>query len=150
MKKIISRNTQNFILRIFAKELLISSIFAFGIAFTPVIAHAQIFNPNSKNQACQGVGDPTTSNGCIANPEAKANSTLGDFVNIFSVIIGILTVIMVMMAGFKYITSNGDANRVNSAKETLTWSLIGVVIVALSQVLVHFVLYRATTAAGGG
>lgn len=69
-------------------------------------------------------------------------------VNLFSIIVGITAVIFVILGGFKYITSGGDSGKVGSAKSTLIYALVGLVIVALSQLIVRFVLTSATTAAG--
>jgi cytochrome bd-type quinol oxidase subunit 2 len=145
MKK---NNLKKLITRIFAKELLISSLIAFLIGFTPTLANAQIVGSGAKSQACAGVGGG--SGGCVANPEGSINNTLTNAINIFSVLIGIIAVIMAVVAGFKYVVSNGDTNGINSAKETLVYALVGLAVVAFAQALVHFVLFRATTAASGG
>jgi hypothetical protein len=51
-----------------------------------------------------------------------------------------VAVIMIIYGGFRYITSGGDSNRVGSAKNTLIYAIIGLIIVALAQLIVHFVL----------
>ncbi len=67
-------------------------------------------------------------------------------VQILSQIVGVLAVIMVIWAGFKYITSGGDSNKIASAKTTLIYALIGLVVVALAQIVVHFAINTATGA----
>jgi hypothetical protein len=66
-------------------------------------------------------------------------------VNIFSIIVGAVSVIMIIYGGFRYITSGGDSGRVGNAKNTLIYAIIGLVIVALAQLIVHFVLNFAST-----
>jgi hypothetical protein len=61
-------------------------------------------------------------------------------VNIFSIIVGIVAVIMIIYGGFKYITSGGDSGNITTAKNTIIYAIIGLVIVALAQFLVQFVL----------
>ncbi len=61
-------------------------------------------------------------------------------VNILSVIVGIVAVIMIIVGGFRYITSGGDSGNVSSAKNTLIYAIVGLIIVALAQFIVHFVL----------
>jgi hypothetical protein len=61
-------------------------------------------------------------------------------VNIFSIIVGIVAVIMIIYGGFRYITSGGDSGSVGNAKNTLIYAIVGLIIVALAQVIVHFVL----------
>jgi hypothetical protein len=45
--------------------------------------------------------------------------------------------------GFKYITSGGDSGNVTAAKNTIMYALIGLVVVALAQLIVRFVLGKA-------
>ena len=70
-------------------------------------------------------------------------------VNVFSIIVGIVAVIFVIYGGFRYITSGGDSGSVGNAKNTLIYALVGLVIVALAQLIVHYVLSTATSAASG-
>jgi hypothetical protein len=76
--------------------------------------------------------------------EESVNSTVALVINIFSWIVGVISVIMIIWGGFKYITSGGDSNNVTAAKNTILYAIIGLVIVALAQVIVRFVLGAAT------
>ena len=49
---------------------------------------------------------------------------------------------MIMVGGLKYMTSQGDSANVASAKNTILYAVIGLVVVALAQVIVKFVLDR--------
>jgi len=68
-------------------------------------------------------------------------------INIFSVIVGVVAVIMIIFGGFRYITSGGDSGNISSAKQTIIFAIVGLVVVALAQIIVRFVLSRATGAA---
>lgn len=61
-------------------------------------------------------------------------------INLLSVAVGVIAVIMVIIGGLKYIMSSGDSNNINSAKNTILYAIIGLVIVAFAQVIVRFVL----------
>ena len=61
----------------------------------------------------------------------------------FSIIVGAAAVIMIIYGGFRYITSGGESGRVGSAKNALLYAIIGLVIVALAQLIIHFVLNQA-------
>jgi hypothetical protein len=69
-------------------------------------------------------------------------------VNIFTIIVGAASVIMIIYGGFRYITSGGSSDRIGSAKNTLIYAIIGLVIVGLAQILVHFVLSQAANTGG--
>ncbi len=65
--------------------------------------------------------------------------------DIFSWIVGVISVVMIMVGGVKYITSQGSPENVTSAKNTILYAAIGLVVVALAQVIVRFVLNSAIT-----
>lgn len=77
-----------------------------------------------------------------ADPTKGINHTFSTIINIFSVVAGILAVIMVVLAGMRYITSGGAQDKVASAKNTLTYAVIGLIVVALAQVIVKLVLNK--------
>jgi len=79
----------------------------------------------------------------------KVQGIVTDMINIFSVVVGIISVIMIIYGGFKYITSGGDSGNVTGAKNTIIYAVIGLVVVALAQFIVQFVLNKVTTAGSG-
>jgi hypothetical protein len=76
----------------------------------------------------------------IAETNTKVNNTITLVINIFSIVVGIVAVIMIVLGGLKYITSSGDANNITSAKNTILYAIVGLVVVALAQFIVRFVL----------
>jgi cytochrome bd-type quinol oxidase subunit 2 len=78
------------------------------------------------------------------NPTNDLNDIIAKVINLLSIIVGIIAVIMIIIAGFRYITSAGSAEKVSAAKNTLMYAIIGLVIVALAQVIVRFVLNKTT------
>ncbi|MDZ7744458.1 MAG: pilin [Candidatus Saccharibacteria bacterium] len=72
----------------------------------------------------------------------EVESVVATAISLFSLVVGIAAVIMLIIGGFKYIISSGDSNNINSAKNTILYAIIGLVIAALAQVLVRFVLGR--------
>ncbi len=73
------------------------------------------------------------------------DSILRKIIQIFSVIVGFVAVVMIIVGGIKYITSGGDSGNVSGAKNTIIYAIIGLIIVALAQVLVHYVLKNVPT-----
>jgi hypothetical protein len=76
--------------------------------------------------------------------ESRLNRLITNIVNILSIIVGIVAVVMIIIGGFKYITSGGDSGSITSAKHTIIYAIVGLIIVALAQVIVRFVLSKAT------
>lgn len=52
----------------------------------------------------------------------------------------LLVVIAVIFAGFKYIFSKGDEEKVKEATKTLVFALVGMVLVFIAPIIVRFVL----------
>lgn len=96
---------------------------------------------NAKSDLCAGANAATGGSGC-GDTSGTINKTIRNIVNLFSSIIGIIAVIMIMVGGFRYITAGGEAGKISGAKTTITYAIVGLVIVALAQSLVRFVLNR--------
>jgi|GEM_PF-403706 len=99
-----------------------------------------------QNSLCAGANLDVTSN-CQSgitsqDATAKINDLIADVINIFSLVVGVVSVIMIIYGGFRYITSGGESNSVSSAKNTILYAIIGLVIVALAQTIVRFILGR--------
>jgi cytochrome bd-type quinol oxidase subunit 2 len=100
-----------------------------------------------KNLACgtnfdTGQGDAACSKTDTSNGSTQVNNIIKAVVNIFSALVGIVSVIMIIVGGFKYITSGGDSSNVQSAKNTIIYAVIGLVVVAMAQFVVQFVLSK--------
>lgn len=67
-------------------------------------------------------------------------------VNILLFIIGAISVIMLIIGGIKYTVSNGDSSQVTSAKNTILYAIVGLVIAFLAFAAVNWVLGSLTTA----
>lgn len=134
------------------KRILLSAVVALGLstpALMPAAVHAQANIRGGLN-----CGSELTVGTDCATPETgetDAQGLITGAVNIISLVVGIVAVIMIIVGGFKYITSSGDSGKVGSAKNTILYAIIGLVVVALAQVIVKFVLNRlATDVPGGG
>ena len=96
---------------------------------------------DAKADVCAGLG--ATGGSCTPVPgETTVEGTLATVIKIISWVVGIISVVMVMVGGFQYVTSGGDSAKVTSAKNTIMYALIGIVIVALSQIMVNFVIEK--------
>ena len=84
----------------------------------------------------------TCDQGTIDEAQETVSSLLTTVINIFSLIVGVVSVIMIIIGGLKYITSGGDSGNVTGAKNTILYAIIGLVVVALAQIIVRFVLAK--------
>lgn len=140
------------------KVLLISFVMALGMsapALIPVAAHAASATDNNiTGGLCTGANSAAGYGGDECEAGGDGNSDLkalaGKVVNLISLIVGIVAIIMIIYGGFRYITSGGDSGRVGNAKNTLIYAIIGLIIVALSQFIVHYVLTASESAVTPG
>ena len=117
------------------------------VVAVPVAVPSMVAADTVTDSLCQGVTSVTGGGGCSAQSDNSGlNKILTLVINIFSFIVGFVAVLMIIIGGFKYITSGGDSNNISSAKNTLIYALVGLVIVVLAQVLVRFVINRTLTA----
>lgn len=72
-------------------------------------------------------------------------------INFFMMFLGIIAVSLVIFAGFKWMTSNGNEENIDAAKKILKNAVIGLVIILSSWGIVTFILGRliSDTSSGG-
>jgi hypothetical protein len=88
--------------------------------------------------ACNAAGTTTTCDPSSAS--GSLTQTIKDVIQILSVIAGAAAVVMIVVGGFRYVTSSGNAEATKSARNTIVYALVGLVIIALAQIIVHFTL----------
>ncbi len=127
-----------------------------GLTLAPLsvagMATAQAATYAPGKQACSGANGGGVVSGQEGCDETDANSLpriVAFIINVFSWIIGAVSVIMIIYGGFRYITSGGESNGVTAAKNTILYAIIGLVIVALAQIIVNFVLNKTNEVASG-
>ena len=100
----------------------------------------------TNERVCEGVNLVSGSSGttCTEDGTNTFASLEKRIVNIFSLVVGVVSVVMIIIGGFRYIVSNGDSNAVTGAKNSILYAVVGLVIVLFAQVIVRFVLTEAT------
>lgn len=119
--------------------IIIASTFMLAIAPATLVSAQGAFS-GSKNQACKGANLSNDDNCHTAQSTSKLESAISFIVNLLTIIVGIVAVIMIIINGLKFITSNGDSGSITSAKQGIAYALVGLIIAALAQVIVRFVL----------
>ncbi len=61
-------------------------------------------------------------------------------VNMMLFILGAIAVIMIIIGGIRYATSNGDASNIKAAKDIVLYAVVGLVVAILAYAIVNFVL----------
>lgn len=125
----------------FKKQLLVLlalPVLAFGAA-TP--AFAATTDLTLANGASSAQGTDQTS--CIFGTEAGCSGKTPLFktiTNVLLFVIGAVSVIMLIIGGFRYTVSQGDSSALTSAKNTILYAVIGIVVAILAYGIVNFVI----------
>ena len=77
--------------------------------------------------------------GCDENG-GTLNNALTTILKGIILILGVVAVIFIVVGGVNYMTSAGDANKIKKAKDTILYAVIGLIICALSFMIVNFVI----------
>jgi hypothetical protein len=110
------------------------------VAAVPAFAATNPFSDvctmqNAHNSAvCQSNGGP--------NPFTSSGGLIFGLAKVIAIFGGVAAVIVLVVGGFRYVTSNGDAEQVAQAKRTIIYALIGLIVIALGSSIVNFVIFR--------
>lgn len=134
------------------KNIKVKIVALLGVAMllTPIAATVPTFAQNVDKNLCNGANLDLTDGGTCTKTTQTGTDSLNNLVhtiiNIFSLVVGIVSVIMIIVGGFRYVTSGGASDSVSGAKNTIIYAIIGLVVVALAQFIVQFVLNKVTNA----
>jgi hypothetical protein len=127
------------------KRFFITGLILIGLLAPQLIAapsvHAGLFD-NAKQEACGGAQLNGAGADCAQADTSSLDNTIKVVINILSVIVGIVAVIVIIISGMKLAASGGDSNKISSAKNGIIFALIGLVVVALAQFIVKYVLNK--------
>ncbi len=87
---------------------------------------------------CQGQGGG--SKVCAATGTDDASNIAKSITSTLLWVLGAVAVIVIIISGFKYVTANGDTGKIQSAKNTLLYAIVGLVVAMFAQAIVLFVI----------
>ncbi len=113
--------------------ILCSAIMTMAMVFAPAYAEDDICNSISHDvlnyQTLCGGGGETELQGNVKN-----------ILNTVYFWVAIIAVIVIIIGGVKYMTSQGDAGKVKSAKDTIMYAIIGLIVTLLAFAITNFIL----------
>jgi len=80
--------------------------------------------------------------GASGIPTGSATAILNGALNLVYVAAGIVAVIAIILAGYRYVTSMGDSAAVAKSKNTILYAVIGLVVIVLAFTITWFVIGR--------
>ena len=122
----------------FAFSLLIASVIL--PVTTPSGQHSIVSAADSKEQLCKGTGGTYSGGTCTSGDSRNIGTIMQSIINILLFLVGAVSVIMIVLGGFRYVASAGDQNAVTGAKNTILYAVIGLVIAFLGRAAVSFIV----------
>jgi hypothetical protein len=102
----------------------------------------------AKSDACSALNQIDSSTSCGGGSQTVTN-VAAEAVSILALIVGIAAVIMIIFSGFKFITANGDPQAVSTARNTLIYAIIGIIVAVMAQFIASHVLITAVNTKTG-
>ncbi len=96
-------------------------------------AHATTTDEMTKGYQAAGGGSQTSST-------ASLSGLIKTVIDVLLYVLGAVAVIMIVIGGIKYTTSNGDQAQVTSAKNTIMYAVIGLIVAIMAYAIVNFVI----------
>lgn len=82
--------------------------------------------------------------------ESSLASIASSVIRAFLGLLGIIFLVLLIYAGFKWMTAQGDEQKVEQAKSTITRAIIGLVIIIAAYSITYFVFSSLPKDGGGG
>lgn len=121
------------------KSLVAVLALTFAFSFAPVVTAGAIGINDGANSA-KGSDQAE----CLVDT-ADSACTSGDpifqtITNVMLFLIGAIAVIMLIIGGIRYTVSGGDQAAVKSAKDTILYAVVGIIVAILAYAIVNFVI----------
>ena len=114
-------------------------VISFSIIASPLAATAQ--NNKSQTEIVNDLGVNSGGNGKFNLPNNDlSNTTLQRILQTVFTVAGIVAVIFVAVGGLRYVLSEGNDQKIKQAKDTITYSIVGLIISISAYGIVGFFL----------
>lgn len=120
------------------KKIMTAALITLGLAGITTLTLVDSASAVDVFQGCSGGNSSAVCNSKGDN----AQTIIKNVINTILVVLGMIAVIMIVIGGIRYTTSNGDSGSVKSAKDTILYSVVGLVVAILSFAIVNFVVGR--------
>ena len=112
-----------------------------GVATLSPAAYAAVLCPDGSTSTTgdlKGCTDLNQGGGVFEEDDLM--KTLTVIINVVVGVVGFITVVMIIMGGISFATSQGDTSKVAKARNTILYGVVGLVVALLAFAIVNFVL----------
>jgi hypothetical protein len=118
---------------------------ALGLMAVPALARAQGMIDDSQVK----MGSLTSLAAGGTFKDVSVGYVMSIVIGAFLGLLGIIFLILILLAGYKWMSSQGEENKVAEAKDSIRRALIGLIIILAAYAITYFVFNRLDFASGG-
>lgn len=119
------------------KTTLLLAVLFVGTFALPVLVGDAVYAQNPIQVACDE--SESASALCEDTEGNSVTGVVGIVVNVLLFVVGLVSGLMLIIGGLRYITSNGDSGALTSAKNTILYSIVGLVVALVAYAVVRWV-----------
>ncbi|MFA6171309.1 MAG: pilin [Patescibacteria group bacterium] len=132
------------------KNFLLKILFACLIFFPSSCLAASFLNSNLSGDIKNFAQNTATYGGYETGGTVSIGSVIAAILTGFYAILGLIFVILIVLAGFKYLNARGDEKKTQEALDQIRHAVIGLVIIVAAYVITYFVFYYLPWSGGVG
>lgn len=128
----------------FITKTLIALVLFIGVfQFSSSVPAFALIGSAAKSEACKGVElDNSSGANCGDKASSDTQKILEKVINIMSAVGAVIAVIVIIVNGIRLVLSSGDSGRVNTARSGIIMAIVGLLVIAVAQALVKFIIGR--------
>jgi hypothetical protein len=131
------------------KKIIVTALTVFSLIVVP--AFGLVLNANAQSNAANlfgGNGLEENIQGSTGLGNADPREMAARVINIILGFLGIIAVVIILLAGFKWMTAAGNEDKVSEAKKLMGAGVIGLIIILMAFGIAQFVINALYTATG--
>lgn len=113
--------------------LVICLFFLFNVFFSSGIMAAQVMDDQAEDVLTSELDNP------IGNEDTDVYDVIGRIVRAFLGILGSISLVIFIYAGFMLLTSMGNPEKIKKGQQTMVWASLGILVVFASYTLLSFI-----------
>jgi len=123
--------------------LTLLAVPAFALSVAGVVAVPTYVS--AVDTGCDTAGGLSAAAECAKSEDQPADlfadgGVFQDITDVLLFIIGAVSVVMLIIGGIRYTISQGDSSAVTSAKNTILYAVIGLIVAILAYAVIHYVI----------
>lgn len=125
------------------KRFIMLAVLAFGLTVLAPL-QASAWSPFGALDCKGESGKSAVCNdrGLAGNPISGTDGLILRIADILALFSGAIAVIIIILAGLRFVTAAGSTEDIAGARRTLIYAVVGLVIIAISRTLVGFIVTR--------